>query len=338
MSLGDASFGISLPVFAGNSYRPGKVEQYYQIDYAYPLNGSFSWEQVEGLSKEAERLGYRSLWVSDHVMLGKANLEAWVTLSALAVATRKIRLGSFMSCDGYRNPALVAKMAATLGLVSSGRFVLGYGSGWYKPEFDAYGFPFPPLRDRVEQMEEGLRIIRGMFEEPVFSYQGRHYSVKDAVIEPKPPKGVPIFIGGGGKRTLRAVARFADGWDVGPDVTPERYRGLVARLKDELAKEGRRFEDVEKSVHLTVVIGKDEEELRTKKRILLDAVKDVDLSKSFRSGPGVFDIESTLIGTPSTIRERLGELAKLGCEHFVLMFMDYPRYDSPSLFAETVAT
>ncbi|MDA4114650.1 MAG: LLM class flavin-dependent oxidoreductase [Thaumarchaeota archaeon] len=332
----DVNFGISLPNFVGNSYQPGPVEQYYPIEYAFPLNDSFSWDQLTTISTSAERLGYSSLWASDHFMLGKANFEAWTTLTALAAITRRVKLGTFMSCDGYRNPAVVAKMAANLAIISSNRFLLGYGAGWYQPEFEAYGFQFPPLKERVSRMAEGLQIVRGMLGSPKFSFSGKHYVVKDAMNEPKPSARVPIFVGGGGKRTLRAAARFADGWDVGPDVKPARYASLVDYLKVEMKRQGRKWDEITRSMHFRVLLGRDEDELREKKRIVTNAVRDVDLSKASKSGPGDFNIEDTLIGTPSVIREKVRRYADLGCNQIVLVFMDYPRYDSPALFAETV--
>jgi alkanesulfonate monooxygenase SsuD/methylene tetrahydromethanopterin reductase-like flavin-dependent oxidoreductase (luciferase family) len=336
MSTRDSRYGISLPVFAGNSYRPGTVETYYPIDYAFPLNDSFSWEQLAQLTATAEGMGYDSIWASDHFMLGKANFDSWTVLSALATLTKRVKLGTFMSCDGYRNPALVAKMAANLAIISSNRFVLGYGAGWYQPEFEAYGFPFPSLRERVETMEEGLQVIRGMLGAQRFSFSGKHYHVKDAINEPKPDAPIPIFVGGGGKRTIQAVAEYADGWDVGPDLTPARYGELVGLLREELRKRGRLFDDVTKSMHFTVVLARDEAELSEKKRILVDAVKDVDLSKTWKPRPSTFNIEDTLIGTPQVVREKIASFSRLGCDQFVLMFMDIPRYDSPRLFAETV--
>jgi alkanesulfonate monooxygenase SsuD/methylene tetrahydromethanopterin reductase-like flavin-dependent oxidoreductase (luciferase family) len=336
MPARDVSYGISLPNYVGNSYSKGPFEKYYPIDYAFPLNNSFSWEQLRSLSISAESLGYDSLWASDHFMLGKANFDSWTIAIALAAMTKKIRLGTFMSCDGYRNPALVAKMAANLAIISTNRFVLGYGAGWYQPEFEAYGFEFPSLKERVEKMEEGLQIVSGMLGYPSFSFSGKHYAVKNAMNEPKPSARIPIFVGGGGKRTLRAVAKFADGWDVGPDVTPSRYRELVGYLDEELKKKGRRPDEITRSMHFRVVLGKDEEELREKKRILTEAVKDIDLSKTSRPGPAGFQIENTLIGTPAVVREKIAAYAQLGCNQIVLVFMDYPRYDSPTLFADTV--
>jgi alkanesulfonate monooxygenase SsuD/methylene tetrahydromethanopterin reductase-like flavin-dependent oxidoreductase (luciferase family) len=336
MSVRDVSYGISLPVFVGNSYEPGKVESYYPIDYAFPLNDSFSWDQLVDMSINGERFGYDSLWASDHFMLGKANFDSWTVLSALSTLTRRVKLGTFMSCDGFRNPALVAKMAANLAIISSNRFVLGYGAGWYQREFEAYGVQFPPLKERVDKMKEGLKVVEGMLGQPRFSFSGKYYSVKDATNDPKPSAKIPVFLGGGGKRVLRAAARFADGWDVGPDVPPARYAGLVDYLKAEVNKRGRKFDSITKSMHFSVLLGKDNAELSEKKRSIMDAVKDVDLSNAYKPGPSQFNIDNTMIGTPSVIREKIRGYAKLGCNQMVLMFMDYPRHDSPKLFSETV--
>jgi len=336
MSVRDPSYGILLPIFVGNSYQPGPVERYYPIDYAFPFNASFSWEQLSGISTSGERLGYDSLWASDHFMLGKANFDSWTVLSALSTMTSKVKLGTFMSCDGYRNPALVAKMAANLAIISSKRFVLGYGAGWYQPEFEAYGVPFPQLKERIEKMNEGLEIVEGLLTKPKFSFSGKYYTVKDATNDPKPSAKVPVFLGGGSKRILRAVARSGDGWDVGPDVSPARYGALIDYLKAEMKTRGRDFDEITRSVHFRVVLGKDEAEVSEKKRLIREAVKNVDLSTTTKPGPSDFNIEDALIGTPSAVRERIRTYAKLGCNQMVFMFMDYPRYDSPALFAQTV--
>lgn len=282
-------------------------------------------------------MGYDALWFPDHFMLGHKSLEAWTTMTAISVLTSKIKLGSFMLCNNYRNPALVAKMASTLSIISSGRFILGYGAGWYEPEYLAYGYPFPPAGQRIEMMSEALKIIRGVLDEDVFTFKGKYYNVTDAVNEPKSPTRVPIMIGGGGKRILRTVAEFADTWDTGVDLTLEKYKEKVQYLKQQLDKRGRKFQDIFRSMHIHVLIAENEAQLAEKKKRILDFANRVGGRVNFKPSPEFgFEIDKILIGTPDKIREKIAGYANLGCQRFNLLFMDYPQYGSMELFASTV--
>src|ERR1700730_1490197 len=177
MELSEVSFGIALQMFKGNTIGSGEAKSYFPIDYDYPLNDILSWEQVKQTATDAEKMGYDSLWFPDHFMLGHESFEAWTAMTTVAALTSKIKLGSFMLCNNYRSPALVAKMASTLSILSGGRLVLGYGAGWYEPEYEAYGYYFPPPRERIDMLREGLVIIRGLLEKPVFTYLGKYYKV-----------------------------------------------------------------------------------------------------------------------------------------------------------------
>ncbi len=329
----EPDFGVALPNYVGNSINKGKVEMTYPIDYAFPTNDRFSWEQLVKITRDAERLGYDSVWASDHHMLGLGNLEAWTTLAALSASASQVRLGTFVSCNNFRNPALVAKMAGTLGVISKGRFILGYGAGWYRPEYDAYGFEFADPGTRVSMLKEGLTIIRGMLHRDRFSFSGKYYRVKDAVNEPKPPEGVPIMVGGGGERIIGLAAKFGDIWDVGPDVKPEIYGRKVEVLRRELRRTGRPSDSVKQSMHFRLLVGSDEEDLARKKSEILRIVEGYDSKLGFRPSPEFrFDIEETMIGTPSTLKRRFRQYVDLGCRQFIVHFMDYPRYDSLKLF------
>jgi F420-dependent oxidoreductase-like protein len=177
-------------------------------------------ERVASMAAAAERSGFDTVLVMDHFyqlpLLGPPDhymLEAYTLLGALAARTRTARLGALVTGNTYRNPALVAKMVTTLDLISGGRAMLGIGAAWFEAEHVGYGFEFPPLRERLDRLEEALQILRPMLrgERPTFS--GRHYRARDAINSPAPlrPGGPPILIGGNGeRRTLRLVARFAD--------------------------------------------------------------------------------------------------------------------------------
>lgn len=338
MARVDASFGVVLPTLAGDATGTPGAEEYWGL-YDLTLNDDVNWDNVVRFAKEAESLGYDSLWSPDHFMLGKngMTLDVWTTLAALSQLTSKVKLGTWVACNNYRNPALVAKMASSLALMSGNRFILGYGTGWYQLEYRALGYEFPPPGQRVDMLREGVEVILGMMTNNKFTYKGRYYSVTDIVNNPKPSKKVPLMIGGWGKRVIGTAARYADEWDVGAEPTYEEYRERVAFLMEELKKQGRGADEVKRSVAVHVLIAEGEDELREKKRKVL-AVLDT-LGSSVVQMPSAdysFDIEKAVIGTPAQVREKLRRYVELGCQRFELMLMDYPKYKSLELFASTV--
>ena len=172
-------FGFCVPIFANPGMAFFRTPCYERLD----------WPTTRDAVLECEVLGYDSLFVADHLFLGRegAIYEGWTLLSALAGLTRRMKLAPIHLCDSFRNPALAAKMIATLDIVSEGRFILFYDYGWRRAEFDAYGFAFEQSDDaRAAKLVEGLEIIQGMLTEPRFSYTGRYYRVEEAVCEPPP--------------------------------------------------------------------------------------------------------------------------------------------------------
>lgn len=192
-------------------------------------------ELVE-LWKRIEDLGYGWISIWDHFyaadMTGDAEcLEAVSMHAALAMATTKVRCGSLVYSVGYRHPAVLANAIATIDNLSGGRADVGIGAGWSQMEYDAYGIPFPPVGTRMDQLEEGIQVLRGLLHDEVTTFEGTWFQVRDARNEPRPVQAkLPIWVGGGGeKRTLRIAARHADGWNV-PFISPEEF----ARKRDVL--------------------------------------------------------------------------------------------------------
>jgi len=184
---------------------------------------------------QAEEAGFDSLWLYDHFLYrsseGKTTgiWECWTILAAIAEATRKPEIGTVVTCTQFRNPAILAKMAATADEISGGRLILGLGAGWNKPEFDAFGIPFD---HRVDRFEEALQIIVPLLREGKVDFHGKYYQASDCEIVPRGPRrdGPPILIGAGGPRMLRLTARYADIWNTAylgrPESLPERRAGL----------------------------------------------------------------------------------------------------------------
>ena len=180
-----------------------------------------------------DRLGYHSVWFNDHLygipMPSIPIMEAWTALSAVGAVTARVELGTLVSPIGFRNPALLAKMVATLDQITDGRVIVGLGSGWFAQEFAGYGIDFPPVQDRLAQLDEGIELMRRMWSEPQVTFDGRYFRTDDVFCEPKPVRRPPILIGGGGEKVLlKLVAKHADIWN-----------NLAVNL-EQLAAQGRR--------------------------------------------------------------------------------------------------
>jgi F420-dependent oxidoreductase-like protein len=196
----------------------------------------FTWEQVRDIARDAEELGATGLWVSDHLFLNATSektdcLEAWTLLAGLAQTTTRLRLGTLVSCQSYRNPALLAKMAAGVDVMSGGRLEFGIGAGWKQLEYHAYGYDFPAPGTRVDQLIDTVEICKRMWSEDKATYHGKHYRIDDAQCSPKPvQRPLPMWIAGEKPRLMRAVARYADGVNVGGWPSAERYAQAMADL------------------------------------------------------------------------------------------------------------
>jgi F420-dependent oxidoreductase-like protein len=234
-------------------------------------------DAVKAKALWAEDHGFTWFSVMDHVIqignIGAPDepfMEGWTILSALAAVTRRIRLATLVSSVHYRNPALLAKIAAGVDQISRGRLTFGIGAGWFETEYRQYGWEFPPRPAvRIRQMEEAVRLILGMWTEKRTTFQGKHFQVQDAILEPKPVQKPhpPVMIGGGGEQlTLRAVARLANACNVGgaPDVVRHKYE-VLRRHCD---AEGRNYNDIERTNVTAFVLARDEAALAAKRRRL----------------------------------------------------------------------
>ena len=200
--MSKAKFGVFLPFYALRNQEEKRPT---------------SFDCIKEIVLECEKLGYDAVWLDDHLMFGmQPILEAWTTLSALSAVTSKIRLGTMVLSNAFRNPALLAKMAATFDVVSNGRLEFGIGAGVQEEEHIAYGMSFPKPNLRIDRMREAVEIIKSMWTQEKTTYKGKHYEVKEAFCEPKPLQKPhpPITIGGSGEKyTLKVTARHADRFD-----------------------------------------------------------------------------------------------------------------------------
>jgi probable F420-dependent oxidoreductase len=224
--------------------------------------GATAWTRIRDLARRAEARGIDSLWVYDHLIFRMPGEpedgihEAWTLLSALAAATERVELGTIVLGTGFRPPALLAKMAATVDEVAGGRLILGLGTGWHEPEYAAFGYPFD---HRAGRFEEALRIILPLTRGERVTFHGRWHQVDDAVLLPPPPRParlpgrMPILIAARGERVLRLTARHADAWNAAWFGLPDaRFRQRLADLHGACAAEGRDPATLEVTVGLTV--------------------------------------------------------------------------------------
>ena len=302
-------------------------------DFSFPEPGALIWPALLDAARRAERLGFDSLWISDHFFLDVARYggppgphgtpEPFTALAALAAATERARLGTMVACASFRHPALVAKMATVIDLVSGGRFDLGLGSGWYQAEFDAFGYEFGSVGERMAVLEETVQIAAGLFREGPFDFEGRHFRLSGSYGLPAParPGGPPIWVGGkGGPRLLRLAVRHAAGWNTVWKWTPEAYGERVREL-DRLAEvEGRDPTTVRRSVGLYALVGEDERDLAARYRALQEWAPGGALDRTSLEEFG----RDTLTGTPEQCLSRLAAFGAFGVEELVVSAASLP--------------
>ncbi|ELZ08072.1 F420-dependent oxidoreductase [Natrinema thermotolerans DSM 11552] len=288
-------------------------------------------DTVRETALEAERLGYDAVWLEDHFQswIGdprRATHECWTTLSALAEATDEIRLGTLVTSQSYRHPALLAKMAAGVDQVSDGRLELGLGGGWYEAEYDRFGYEFrEPPAERLRRLAETIEILQGLWTNETYSHEGRHLEVdlEDAFCEPQPVQEPhpPIWIGGGGEQfTLRYAAELADGWNYGT-LDPAGFADKLDVLRDHCESEAR-YDEIRKSAELFVFVGETTVDAEAKR----ESFRDEFLPADGPSEPREFFLsgylETAPTGTPAEIRERLADYADAGIEEVMLAVPD----------------
>jgi len=331
-------FGFCVPIFAAPGLQLFRTPSYPALDTARTMS----------LARQAEALGYDSLWVADHLMRGKENaiLEGWTVLAALAGSTTRVTLGLIHQTHFFRSPALVAKMVTTLDQISNGRFVYFLDCGNQRDEYLAYGLPWDDdIEARVAQMVEGLELTLALWgSREAVTFEGAHYRLDDAVCNPGPVQQPhpPIWFGGVNRAMLRACARYGQGWNTTP-VSVQQVQEHIRALSVACAEAGRSADELEKSLEMQVLIAPDRETLRNR----LQTIVDLDPSgqppapslQAFLVGeteviPAMDRV--AIIGTPKEVRQRIQEYIDAGIVHFLLWFLDTPSDEGMTLFAERV--
>jgi alkanesulfonate monooxygenase SsuD/methylene tetrahydromethanopterin reductase-like flavin-dependent oxidoreductase (luciferase family) len=281
------------------------------------------WPSLLDACRLAERVGWESLWVDDHLLADEgepadAKLEGWTTLAALAVLIPRMRLGLLVGANTFRNPGLSAKIATTLDHLSDGRAVLGLGGGWFKLEHEAFGIDFGTgFSDRLDRLDEAARLIRRLLDGETVTHTGRYYSMQDAVCAPRPiQERLPILIGGSGPtKTLRTTAAVADIWN-GYGL-PDRIAEVSEVLRQRCEEIGRAFDEIERTVTIHGVVRDDpvaaqEAWAETARLHGLEGV----------AGSDGTDRGLTIGGTPDEVAALVDRYAQIGVREVIFTFRD----------------
>jgi F420-dependent oxidoreductase-like protein len=271
------------------------------------------WEEWKNIVQWTEELGFESLWRSDHFFsfFEKSktvdSLDTLIAHTYTAMASSRIRFGPLVLSMTFRHPAIVARMAAAIDQLSGGRFILGIGAGWNVTEHEAYGIELPPVKDRLDNLEESAQVIKALFENEKANFQGDLYRLTDAYMNPKPrQEPMPLLIGGQGeKRTLRMVAKYATEWNFIPVGGIEGYKQKVAVLERHCEEVGRDPATIDRSVMCDYVTGDTEAEVARNFQARLDGLPASWPRPKLAQGT---DNLPLLVGTPSQIVEQIQEL------------------------------
>ena len=225
------------------------------------------WSTMVDVAQTIERAGYESLWVYDHfhtvpVPTQEVTYEAWTLMAALATVTDTVRLGQMCTCNSYRPPSYLAKVAASIDVISGGRVEMGIGAGWYAHEYAGYGYPFPKPSERIGQLREGVEIMQRMWTEDEAHFEGKHYTLEGAICQPKPIQDphIPFWVAGGGEQlTLRVAARYAQYTNFGANLEEFNHKSDV--LRGHCEDIGRDFGEITRSKNFNVICAATEAEV-----------------------------------------------------------------------------
>ncbi len=305
---------------------------------------------VLGNAREAERLGFDSLWVCDHLILGRESsvLEGWTTLAMIAGATTRAQLGLIHQANLFRLPQIAAKMMSTLDHLSGGRFIHFFEAGMGRPEQVAYGLDWDDDHARrVERLEEAMNLIQRLYaaDKPI-DFKGEFYHVEQAILSPKPrQKHIPVWLGEAFPGVIDLTARKADGWNTTP-VSLEELDRRLALLDAALARAGRSRADLEISFETQILVAPDLVTLRRKVKSLIEHAREagqepeaaiVDFAAGRTDGLPTAMTDPWIIGTAEQAKARIEALMARGVDHLMLWFMDAPDTDGMAFFMDEIA-
>ena len=292
------------------------------------------WPDLRAAWDGAEQLGLDSAWVFDHLvplLIGDDQpvLEGWTLLGALAERTERITIGCLVSSNTFRHPALLAKMAATVDIMSEGRLVLGLGAGYYDTEHTAYGLEFGTQKSRAQMLEEACQVIRGLYSGGQVSFEGEHYRLTDAPFAPLPVQkpGPPIMIGGRGEKlTFPIIARHADQWNLAGGTTAADFEQKWGVLRERCNDISRDPAEIETNMGVLTIV--DTDRARAKERARAGA-RHFGLDEEL--APQIF-----IAGDPEEVTDTIRGLGEVGVDHFVMTIVHGLNYEDVNLLAEKI--
>lgn len=284
------------------------------------------WPVMRDLAGHVDAGPWDSLWVYDHfhtvpMPTAEATHEAWTLMAALAASTSRIKLGQMCTAMSYRNPAYLAKIAATTDIISGGRVQMGIGGGWYEHEWRAYGYGFPSAGVRLARLDEGVQIMRHAWRDGKVTFEGKHYQVDGAIIEPKPLQrnGIPMWIAGGGEKvTLKIAAKYADYTNFSAD--PDEFGHKSQVLAQHCLEVGTDYDSIVRSACVNGVLGTSGSDLADRKARIRERFAGLCGGGAAEAMIAMLDAPGNATGTPDQVIESLSRLRELGCDYVICYF------------------
>ena len=302
------------------------IPQGWRLDLV-GIDAGEQWTVMRDLATYADSgQAWDSLWVYDHfhtvpVPTNEATHEAWSLMAAYAATTSRIKLGQMCTAMSYRNPAYLAKVAATTDLISGGRVQMGIGGGWYEHEWRAYGYGFPSAGVRLARLDEGVQIMRTAWREGVVTFDGKHYQVDGAIVAPKPLQrdGIPLWIAGGGEKvTLRIAAKYAQYTNFTSE--PEGFAHKSDILAGHCSEVGTDYDAIVRSANINVVVGSTEAEVADRLQRVRSRMVTLTGEGAADAMLGAMNTPRAGAGTPQQLIESLQQLRNLGCQYIICYF------------------
>jgi F420-dependent oxidoreductase-like protein len=303
------------------------VPQGWTMDLAGIKDPVEAYETMTRVAQTADEVGFASVWLVDHFHTiprpsQEVMFECWMSTAALARDTRTIRIGQMVTCNSYRHPALLAKMASTVDVLSHGRLTVGIGAGWYEHEYRAYGYAYPDAPLRLRYLREAVQVMLAMWKEQEAHFEGTYYQVRGAINQPKGVQKphIPLLIGGDGEKvTLKLVAQYADACNVGDD--PASVKQKLAVLKQHCETVGRDYQSIHRTSSTLCLLADSDEQ----------ALALLPVERKARLGN---EVRTALIGSPETIRQRLAAYEDAGVQELLLRFVDGTNLEALRRFAQ----
>ena len=305
------------------------VPQGWRMDL-HDIKPEQQWDTIIEASARIEKLKYDSVWVYDHFHTVPSptqdpTFECWSLMAALSQVTENVRIGQMCTCNSYRNPAYLTKVASTIDSMSGGRLEFAIGAGWYDQEYKAYGYDYPSAGVRLKMLEEALQIYIAMTTQDKASFEGDYYKIKDAINQPKPVQKPypPLWVCGGGEKvTLKLLAKYGDygNWDV--DVEGFVHKSKI--LKTHCEEQNRNYSDIKKTLHTNVIIGNNEKDLDAKINKIVDVT----------GIPKEMYIDRPLVGVKEKVFDTIDEFSSVECEYLIAYIPDIVWGDTLEILSE----